>query len=119
MMISCPRMAWQYPGYEWPSRFGAETLSFIRGFATPSVGLLLSVTPHSLAATSRPALRLVPQIRRQPAFDFGEWHALARGVGFHLVLRDPVDREIARLRVRKIEAAHCRGGVHGERLRQL
>lgn len=43
----------------------------------------------------RSLIWLIPQIRRQPAFDFGDAHALAAGVVFDLVAREAVDGEVA------------------------
>ena len=46
-----------------------------------------------------PSRRLVGEVGGEPAFGFGERHALAPGVVLHLVAVDPSDAEISRLRV--------------------
>ena len=62
--------------------------------------------PHDARGKHPPtSFRVVPQVRRQPAFNVADRHALARRVVLNLVARDEVDREIARLRVGEIKPA--------------
>src|SRR5260370_29991279 len=64
-------------------------------------------------------LRLIPQRRSQPALDERQGHVLARVIVDDLIASDAADREVLRLRMGEVEAAHgCRGG-HGEILGQL
>src|SRR3954463_344507 len=59
---------------------------------------------------------LVPEIRPQPTLDLVERHVLARRVVLDLVAADAADREIARLRMREVDAADARARHHRERL---
>ena len=58
----------------------------------------------------------VRQIGGEPALDRRQVHALATVVVLDLVAADLAEREVARLRVREVEAAHRRRGMHREAL---
>jgi len=74
-----------------------------------------SLKPQTqVSALLRSPLRLVRQIRTEPLFHFGYAHPLPIRVVFHLVALDFSDREIFRLGVREVEAAHRAGWHHGE-----
>jgi hypothetical protein len=60
--------------------------------------------------------RVVVQVRAEPALDLGYGHAFALGVVGDLVAVDLAEREIARLGVGEVEAAHARSGPHRKRL---
>ena len=45
----------------------------------------------------RKRLKLIPQMGREPALDFGYAHAFAASVVCHLIPRDAVDGEVTRL----------------------
>ena len=62
--------------------------------------------------------RLVAKIRCEPSFDLGHSHALTPSVVFDLVARDAIDGEVARVRMREVEAADRSGWEHGEVLRE-
>src|SRR5437773_2174660 len=57
-------------------------------------------------------LGLVAQIRREPALRLGPRQARARCVVGDLVAIEAADGEIARIRVREVEARHARRGPH-------
>ena len=65
-------------------------------------------------AGRRPGVRIVAEIRRQPALRLREGPALAGGIVDDLIPVDLTHAEIMRFRVREIPAAHRRGGQHGE-----
>src|SRR5712692_2520138 len=67
----------------------------------------------------RHLLRLVGQIRSEPALRLGERDALAVGVVGNLVARDAADGEVARFRVVEIESADARARDRREGLGQL
>src|SRR5262249_46627913 len=60
----------------------------------------------------------VPEIRREPALRLLEGNGLAGGVVLDLVEGDAADGDVARERMRKIDAADGRGRRHRERLGQ-
>src|SRR5712691_6887959 len=64
-------------------------------------------------------LGLVGQVGPEPALGLGERDALAGAVILDLVESHAADREVARLRVVEVDAAHARAGDRRERLRQL
>src|SRR5205807_1232475 len=63
-------------------------------------------------------LRAVVQVGGEPAFDGGDIQTFAAGVVGHLVALDLADREVARLRMRKVESADRTAGIHRERFGQ-
>src|ERR1700682_2846603 len=64
-------------------------------------------------APARRPLRLVAEIRRQPALRFFPREPLAARVVLDLLPVALAEREVARLRMRDVPAAHRRGRVHG------
>src|SRR5580765_3906196 len=62
---------------------------------------------------------LVGEVGSEPALGLLQRERLAAGVVGGLVLADLVDREIARFRVREIEAADARRREHGVALGEL
>src|SRR5690242_1508065 len=69
--------------------------------------------PQHAAATKRselkppsPSRSLVVQVRREPALDRLDLHSLPATIVFHLVAFQLPHVEIARLRVREVEAGH-------------
>src|SRR5262245_45187444 len=64
-------------------------------------------------------LRVVAKVGAEPALSFGQRPALALGVVGDLVLGQPTDYEVLRLRVREIPAADSSTGPHRHRLGQL
>src|SRR5688572_13947508 len=74
--------------------------------------------PSTAGSTASCLDRFILQIGRKPLLGFGNRHCLAARVILDLVAPDFSDREVARLRVRQVEAGHRRGGQHGAGLRQ-
>ena len=68
---------------------------------------------------ARTVARLVGEVRAQPALGLVERDALPGGVVLDLVAPDPADREVARLRVREVDAADARRRGRREGLGQL
>src|SRR5215204_3546720 len=67
----------------------------------------------------RSCLRFVGQVRTEPSFDLVERDSLPRRVVLCLVAADPADGEVARLRMREVDAADAGGGRRREGLREL
>ena len=62
---------------------------------------------------------IVVEVGAEPAFDFGDGHALALVVVGDLVAVDLAEGEVARLGVGEVEAADAGAGPHGEGLGDL
>src|SRR5262245_14554576 len=60
----------------------------------------------------RSALRVVAEVGREPALDLRERRAAPRRVVDDLVAAEPPDGEVARARVREVEAGDARRGPH-------
>ena len=78
-----------------------------------------NVSGKAAAVNGTVLARFVAEVRRQPAFDFGDRHAGSLGVGFDLVARDAVDGEVAAFGMGEIKTADARGRVHREMLGQM
>ena len=57
---------------------------------------------------------MLADIRRQPPFRCRQIPALAAGIVLDLILLDPPDAEIVRLRVAEVQTRHAGRRVHGE-----
>ena len=72
-----------------------------------------------LAGWDGRSLRLVPKVRPEPALGLLEAHPLAGAVVLDLVAAEAADREVARLRMREVDAADGCSRRHREGLSQL
>src|SRR5215510_264993 len=97
---------------------------------TPHVCIVTHPVPSGYRATRRPGepdarsrsgrarrLRIVSEVRGEPALDRLDRNALPSRVVLDLITREASHREVARLRVSQVDAAHARRREHGERLR--
>src|SRR5262249_52089184 len=97
----------------------ASTWSRFRLRPSPAVSRMVMCRRFG-ARSARPAssLGLVGEVLAKPALGFRDRHPLPSGVVRDLVLADSADREVARLGVAEVEAAHARPRRRRARFRE-